>query len=226
MKWLREHGFQTIRLSELVRCLADRRPLPARSVVLTFDDGFESVYTEAFPILARYGFTATVFLVGDSYGGQNDWPGQPALIPRFSLLNWAQIRELAQYGIDFGGHTLTHPRLDRLGPAQLRQEIVTAQARLEEQLGHPVELFAYPYGSYSAAAKALVEQTYCGACSVRLGVVSGHSDRYALERIEAAYLPAPLMLECLRSRPLLSTYLGTRAAARRLAHAAGVHPWQ
>ena len=83
MRLLHEGGFRVISMSDLVSSLQSGEELPGKSVVLTFDDGFESVYTNAFPVLQRYGFPATVFLVADYCGKTNDWPSQPGGIPSF-----------------------------------------------------------------------------------------------------------------------------------------------
>ena len=101
MQWLHDNGIQGISVGSLVRRLQERQPLPERCVGITFDDGFESVYRVAFPILRRYGFSATVFLVTDYCEGLNDWPAQPVGIEYMPLLTWAQVKEMDEYGIEF-----------------------------------------------------------------------------------------------------------------------------
>lgn len=141
MRWLHENGYQVIPLSRLVQYLRNADPLPARSVVITFDDGFETIYTYAFPVLVRYGLPATVFLVAGYCGRQNDWPNRPLTVPHLSLLSWTQIREMDRRGIEFGAHSLSHPRLDRLAPEKAAPEILDSKACIEDRLGHAVELF-------------------------------------------------------------------------------------
>lgn len=217
MRWLYTNRYQVLSLTTVVQALQNHTPLPKRAVVITFDDGFESIYTHAFPILSAYGFPATVFLVGDFCSGYNDWPGQPSFIPRYSLLNWLQIREMAQHGIEFGAHTMRHPRLDRLPFDRSAYEIEMGKVMIENQLGRPVEFFAYPYGCYNGQTKALVSQLYTGACSTQLGVVDLKSDRFALPRVEVLYLNYAYLFSLLKWAPLFTTYLAIRKPLRLLA---------
>lgn len=222
MRWLYESGFRVIRLRDLVRFLRDGDALPARAVAITFDDGFESVYTVAFPILARYGFPATVFLVP---GYREDgWPGQPPSVPRARLLTWSQVREMDRHGIEFGAHTVSHPRLDRLGREEAEHEILGSKTIIEESLGHAVKLFAYPYGRYTEAAKATVRDAFSGGCATRLGPATPRSDRFALERVDAHYVRQPWLFRALSS-PAFSPYLSLRRGLRAVASAVLGRPW-
>ena len=216
MHQLHNSGFHVIPLSLLVQCLRTGTPPPDRSVVITFDDGLESVYTYAFPVLERFGFPATVFLVAGYCGKQNDWPSQPSGSPRLPLMTWSQIRELDRHGIELGAHTFSHPRLDRVPPEELEREILHARTDIEGHLGHAVGLFAYPYGRWNQASEALVRQVYSGACTTRLALVGSESDPLALERVDAYYIQHPLLFRRLAS-PAFSLYLSLRRQARSVA---------
>jgi peptidoglycan/xylan/chitin deacetylase (PgdA/CDA1 family) len=224
MNWLHESGHQVVPLSRLIQHLRHQEPLPERPVVLTFDDGLESVYTRAFPVLARYGFPATIFLVPGYCGGWNDWPSQPSIAPRLPLMTWDQVREMERHGMEFGAHTLTHPRLDRLSPGDGEYEILGSKSSIEENLGHSVEVFAYPYGRYNHTSKEIVQQAFAGACATRLGLVGRGSDPFALERIDAYYVMAPLWVKRLSS-PWFSLYLGLRRPLRTAASAILRREW-
>jgi peptidoglycan/xylan/chitin deacetylase (PgdA/CDA1 family) len=225
MRWLYEHNYQVMPLIRLVGCVRNGDHLPPRSVVITFDDGFESVYTHAYPILATYGFPATTFLVAGYCDGQNDWPNQPPAIPHQSLLTWDQIREMDQNGIEFGAHSISHPFLDRLSLDEMEHEILYSKASIEDQLGHAITLFAYPYGRYTASIKAIVGRKYDGACTTQLGMVGSRSDPLELERIEAHYLTHPSLFRGL-SRAWFPTYLGFRRLLRTAASAVLRRPWK
>lgn len=225
MHWLYENGYRVISLSRLVQYLRDGDPLPARSVVITFDDGFESIYKFAFPVLARYGFPATVFLVAGYCGRQNNWPDQPASVPYRSLLTWAQIREMDCQEIEFGAHSVSHPRLDQLSAEQVSDEIFGSKAHIEDGLGHAVELFAYPYGRYNAAVKAVVRRAFAGACTTRLDVVKRKSDPLALARIDVNYVAHPSLFRQLM-KAWFPLYLGLRRPLRAFASFALRQPWQ
>ena len=146
MQTLHQRGVNVISLGQLVDGLTNGEPLPDRSVVLTFDDGFENVYQLAFPILQQYGFPATVFLVAGYCGKTNHWPSQPSGIPRLPIMTWEQIQEMDRADIEFGAHTHNHPRLDRVSGSELTLEVVNAKIVLEDHLGHQVDHFSYPYG--------------------------------------------------------------------------------
>jgi peptidoglycan/xylan/chitin deacetylase (PgdA/CDA1 family) len=225
MRWLYENDYHVIPLSHLVQHLHRRTSLPARSIVITFDDGFESIYTVAFPILARYGFSATVFLVAGYCGGSNNWPHQPQAILHHPLLTWAQVREMDGQGIEFGAHTMNHPWLDQLTPGEIEYEVLSSKAQIEEQIGHPIDLFAYPYGRYNEEVRTIVGRAYAGACSTRLGMAGPRSDLFALERIEMLYLAHPLLFRQL-SNPSFPLYLLLRRWLRTTAATILKRPWK
>ena len=211
---LHQSGFHSVGLLEAAACLRNGDPLPERACVVTFDDGYRSVYEEAFPVLQRYGIAATVFL---TVGGQRDGhPGQrlPALEQR-SMLAWNEIREMQRAGIHFGAHTLTHPDLTRLAPEALEREVVDSKNAIEDALGSSVDSFAYPYGRYDARSRKLVRRHFLCACSDRLGFAGPRSDVYALERIDAYYLRSTAGLAAMSSR-WFPWYIKARALPREL----------
>jgi peptidoglycan/xylan/chitin deacetylase (PgdA/CDA1 family) len=136
---LARNGYKTISLGEAVRKLQANTQTTEKLVALTFDDGFEDFYTEAFPILSALGYTATVFLP-TAYIGNT-----PRKFNGTTCLTWSQVRELQQAGIGFGSHTVTHPQLRAVGPDQLRDELQHSKWRIEEAVGKRVESFSYPY---------------------------------------------------------------------------------
>lgn len=225
MRWLHEQRYRVLPLSELVERLRERKPFPARSVVITFDDGFESVYTAAYPVLARYGFAATVFLVPAYCGQSNTWPGQPRSIPEQPLLSWSQIHEMDRHGIEFGAHSFSHRRLDQLPLAESAREILDSKSYLEDRLGHTVELFSYPYGRYNKAAQSIVEKAFGGACSSQPGLVQHSSDPLALARVDIQYILHPRLFG-LMSNPLFATYVKLRRVLRAAASLMLRRPWQ
>jgi peptidoglycan/xylan/chitin deacetylase (PgdA/CDA1 family) len=131
-------------------------------VVLTFDDGYADFHAHALPVLGKYGFVATVFVVSERIGGWNDWDAGVA--PRADLMDITQLREVLAAGIRIGSHSATHPRLARLAAADLRREIAGSRRTLEDRLGVAVDAFCYPYGDCSAPARdAVVEAGYTAA---------------------------------------------------------------
>jgi peptidoglycan/xylan/chitin deacetylase (PgdA/CDA1 family) len=139
MAHLHNHGYSTYSLAQALDCLRAGTQTATKPVVITFDDGYSDLYRYAFPTLSRYGFSATVFLptayIGDS----------PLQFKRRDCLTWAEVRELNNYGILFGSHTVTHPWLRELSAAAVNEEIVSSKKTIEEKLGCAVESFAYPF---------------------------------------------------------------------------------
>jgi peptidoglycan/xylan/chitin deacetylase (PgdA/CDA1 family) len=196
MRRLHESGCRTLSLLDAVDCVYGRRAFPARSFVVTFDDGYRTVYDEAFPLLQRYGLSATVFLTvgrgtGRPAGRLPSLEGRP-------MLSWQEIREMQSAGIVFGAHTCTHPDLTRLPVQQVEREVLDSKAIIEDALGTSVSSFAYPYGRSDRRVADVVRPHFVCACSDRLGLITGRSDPYALERVDAYYL---------RRRPLFALML-------------------
>jgi peptidoglycan/xylan/chitin deacetylase (PgdA/CDA1 family) len=172
MSYLHRHGFHAITPDQLYAYLHDGSELPAKPVLITFDDGYRNTYTNAYPILEKYGYTATVFLITD-FVGNNAW-----------YLDWHQIKEMQHNGIIFGSHTLNHIPLVELSPKKALFELEKSKAGIEWRLGVPVKYFAYPEGAYTAKICRLVKQAgYSAAFSVNFGRATKNSNLYALERI-------------------------------------------
>lgn len=215
MHRLSETGYHSWPLSRLVDAMNQGEPFPEKTLVLTFDDGYKNVYTEAFPVLKRYGFSATVFLVTEYCGKDNDWPGHAPSIERRPLLSWSEIKEMHQGAIEFGAHTSSHPDLTKVPITEAEHEIIESKTRIRDHLGVSVHTFAYPYGKYNSRVKEVVRKHFRAACSVQLGRVKTSCDPYALRRVDMYYLSNPKLLRCL-STTALDCYLGARQTIRGL----------
>jgi peptidoglycan/xylan/chitin deacetylase (PgdA/CDA1 family) len=151
-------GWSATTLAEYVE--RRNRTVENRSVVLTFDDGFEDVHTEVLPLLAARGMKATVFPIAAQIGGA--WHGDVFGGTRHASKQ--QLREMADLGIEIGSHTLTHADLTMLGDAALRRELRESKRILEDAVGGPVTSLSFPYGSFDARVwRHAVEAGYrCG----------------------------------------------------------------
>jgi peptidoglycan/xylan/chitin deacetylase (PgdA/CDA1 family) len=216
VRWLKEHGYCSIKLADLARAIREKQVLPEKSILLTFDDGFETCYTQAAPILVEHGFTATIFLVSGYCGQKNDWPGQPAAIPRWPLMTWEQVQALDRMGFEFGAHTHHHTRLDLMKKTALESEIILSKTQIEDQLGHSVDTFCYPYGRYTSQVKEMVQANFLASCSTRLGLASLASDPYEVERIEILYLEPAFIYQGI-DQPWFPGYLNFRKTLRSVA---------
>jgi peptidoglycan/xylan/chitin deacetylase (PgdA/CDA1 family) len=182
MTLLKRLGYQVISLEEYLVCLRESRLPPECALVITIDDGYQDNYLLAYPVLRRYGFTATIFLV--SGGGRNNWDEEGPLAGR-PVMTTSQIHELQRAGISFGAHTRTHPSLPEISTEQAWDEISGVKTDLERELGAPVLTFAYPYGKDNGAIQTQAEQAgYLGACGVRRGLNTPAAPPFALYRTE------------------------------------------
>lgn len=180
IKYLREAGYYSVSLEEWRIAMEAGRPLPGLAVLLTFDDGYMNFSQFAWPILKKYGFTATVFLVAGYIGDSNRWD-EAFGIPS-PLLGWNEIRALAEEGVEFGSHSFTHPRLTSLAPEEIVREAARSRTVLAEKLGKSIYSFAYPYGDEDGIVRHLI-----GAC----GYTSGLSTRQGLSRLYDPLLALP-----------------------------------
>ena len=214
---LHENGYRALSLMKAVDCLHQGRPFPNRSIVITFDDGYQSVYDEALPVLRDYGMCATVFLTVGKTGVVEFASRLPSLSGR-SMLSWHEIREMAKIGISFGAHTLTHPDLTRLPINRVEAEICHSKAFIEDALGSPVTCFAYPYGRCDQRSREIVRQHFACACSDKLGLTTRNSDCYALERVDAYYLRTDRLFDVMLTR-LFPWYIAARSIPRQIRRA-------
>jgi len=181
MAFFKRHGYRVIRLTDLVMKLEKGEPIALKTIVLTFDDGYEDNYTNVFPILKEYGFPATIFVVTDFIGREAPAYGQTA---RF--LSVAMMKEMAASGlVDFGSHSASHVNLADAGgdPQVMQREVGASRRFLEGLLGRPVSLFCYPFGGHSQVVRRHVRDAgYAAAVTTnpRRGYV--HDDLFALKR--------------------------------------------
>ena len=138
MRWLRQAGYRTISLCELMNGFETTQDL-SKTVVLTFDDGYQDFYTDAFPILKQCGFTATVFLATDRIRDES------VRVEGADYLTWNEVRELQTEGMTFGSHSVTHADLRSLGPEQIDYELGYSKESIEQRIGAQVESFSYPF---------------------------------------------------------------------------------
>ena len=214
MRILRELGVSVVPLADVRRAL-DGFATPKNLVAITFDDGFRSVYEYGLPVLQRYGFTATVFLVTDYCGKTNSWLGQPQNITRRPLLAWAEIKEMDQAGIIFGSHTRTHPDLRTVTRRDAEEEMIASKQLIEDATGRPVDTMAYPYGAYDNRLKSLAQVHFSVACTTKLDFVRAGDEPLALNRLDTYYLRNLMLFRGLFSREL-NTYLHFRRGIRNL----------
>lgn len=194
MLCLAEIGWQGISLREAVAYHKSNASWPRRSVVLTFDDGYENFYDGALPVLLKHGFSATVFVVSGHMSGTNDWEAPRPGLGRLPILSWQQAAEISAAGIEIGSHTRTHPNLRRMSFEAMEREIRISKTEIEDHIECEVESFAYPFGSFNRRSMDIVRRRFRAACTTLLRRAA--SDRFhALPRIDMYYVRSPRILE-------------------------------
>lgn len=171
MAWLAAHGYTAVSLTDLLGHLTAGKGLPAKPIVITFDDGYEDNYLTALPIMEKHGMKATVFVITDSVG-------------QAPYMDWDQIRAMRRRGTEIGSHTLAHRVLTDLPLAERLHDARASREALEWQLNTRIRFFAYPFGRFDAATADAVRQAgYLGACSTLTGLNKPGDDVYGLKRI-------------------------------------------
>lgn len=174
-------GFESVALPEAVR-----RP-EVRPIILTIDDGFRSVVDYALPLLVKHGYQATLYLVADRLGGENDWEQAEGEMAA-PIMTPSEVKEWLAAGQRIGSHTCTHPWLTRIPLSQAREEIEASRKKLEDTFGIEVTDFCYPYGDWNVMVRDMAQAAgYATATTTDFGVNNGESDLFALRRITARH---------------------------------------
>ncbi len=170
MEFLKVHRYEVISLLEFLDGLKNHKSFSFKTVVITFDDGNLDNIENAFPVLKKMHFPATIFMITDNIN-QPGW------------LSEEDLRILDQSGISIGSHTVHHAYLPDLEPDQITFELRESKRRLEEVLGHPVKLLCYPAGGFNPDVKMLAQKLeYSGAVTTNRGKTP--LDPYALRRVK------------------------------------------
>jgi len=208
---LHDQGFTSVRGTDLARARAGHGVLPARPVVLTFDDGYRDFHEVALPVLQRYGFVATVFVTTGWIEEGGAGPGGPA-----RMLSWSQLAELVAAGMEVGAHTRSHPQLDQIPAERASQELAASKDELEQRLGGPVPGMAYPFGYSSGRVRRQARQVgYDYAFAVGDAMVGEGADPMALPRLTVRRsLRLPTFSRIVWGDGLGRTFVAHRAATK------------
>ncbi|MGL4510282.1 polysaccharide deacetylase family protein [Cetobacterium sp.] len=185
MKYLKKKGYETVTFKDLLNNRYKQRfDKDKKWIMLTFDDGYKDNYENAFPILKKYQFKGIIYVLdGIEY---NKWdvdnPGNPE--KRFTLMNQEELLEMQNYGIEFGGHTSTHPRLADLSIENVKSEIINSKSNIEKIIGRELLSFAYPYGSLNEEVKRIPREAgYKFAVATDSGSIVFSDDLFEIRRI-------------------------------------------
>ena len=183
MAYIKRKGFNFYTASELIEHYLEHGNFPPKAVALTFDDGWKDSYTNAFPIIKELGIKATIFLVPACVGQVSDKVVGAGEKPR-EHMSREDIFEMAQYGIEFGSHSVNHKHLDKISPDEAKFEVEESKKQLEDLLQKPCKTFCDPAGFFTEEVKEIVKNAgYIAAFSGEYGPRE-RLDLYALNRIE------------------------------------------
>lgn len=171
LQYIKSSGYTTLTISELNGYILNNTPIPEKSIVITFDDGYKDNYTNAFPILKELNMKATIFVI-------------TSVIDDGYYLSKEEIKELSDYGIDIQSHTSKHLHLDTLSFNEQLEELKTSKEVLEGITNKPIISVAYPYGDFNEdTLKASIEAGYSLGFSTNRGFSKPNTSRMALNRI-------------------------------------------
>ncbi len=190
LKNFKEANYQMYFVREIPDILSGQIKTSTRSAALTFDDGYEDFYTNAFPLLKKYQTKATLYIVANFVG-------------RRGFLNEMEIKELLTSGlVEIGSHTFDHAYLKRANPAYARRQIVDSKKKLEDEFGVQIKTFAYPYGAFDNSALDLVKQaSYSAAVAVISGTIQSEGNIFFLSRLRPGFLAGPKMIGVMENFP-------------------------
>lgn len=184
-------------------------------ICITFDDGMESVYTHALPVIKDYKIPAHLFLTTNSIAGKSDWSGQASSCLQYKMMNWQQVEACHAEGITIEAHTQSHPKLNRINAQQLEEECVGCDDLIEQRLGQKPDYFAYPFGIYDETAKEFAKSRYRASVTTFLGPLKGKQDLALLPRLDSYYLQ-PTWLHTHIDHPITEAYLMSRSLVRSI----------
>jgi peptidoglycan/xylan/chitin deacetylase (PgdA/CDA1 family) len=170
---LKKEGYQSITLNDLALHLTMGKPLPRKPIILTFDDGYSDAYTGAFPLLKRFGFVGTFFLVTSPINAGNpDW------------LTWAQVEEMHASGMRFEPHSFDHPDMRNRDFDFLVFQVLASKEAVEDRTGEASRFFAYPSGRYDQfVIDVLRSADFWGGVLTAQGATHSAEDLFTLHRV-------------------------------------------
>lgn len=184
LSWLRSEGYEVLGLRAGLEKFNCAQSADAKIAVITFDDGYRNFFTAALPALQQYHCGATVYLPTAFIGKTSQ------VFKGRACMTWDEVREAQQAGIEFGSHTVNHPKLYELNLPQLRAELQDSKATLEGELGRQVHSFAYPYAFPSADrafikvfVETLRETGYASNVTTKIGHAEKTDDPFTLKRL-------------------------------------------
>ncbi len=169
---IREGGYRVVPLRDLVTAIRDKKRIEDKTIAITVDDAFLSVYREGWPRLKKAGIPFTLFIATDAIDKRTG-----------GYMSWDQIRELRDAGVTIGSQTALHPHMPVLSRERLKEELEKSSRRFREELGSTPDMIAYPYGEYSLAVGEVAREAgFIAGFGQHSGVVNPSSDFFYMPR--------------------------------------------
>lgn len=176
LEYLKAEGYTTISIRDFLRAKKGLQELPAKPIILTFDDGYESNYTELLPILEKYNVKATIFMVTNEIGNKG-------------FMNWSQLKDIQRRGVEIGSHTANHLPITGMNIDKARDEVLLSKLIMEWNGMDTIYTFSYPNGKYNdEILNVLKEEEYLAAVTGDAGLNTVDTNPYLLQRIN---IPKP-----------------------------------
>jgi peptidoglycan/xylan/chitin deacetylase (PgdA/CDA1 family) len=162
---LKSYGYQTITFADLLNHLDKGKPLPAKPIIITSDDGYQNTYAYAFPILKKYGYKMTIFLITSYIGNdegsrrQNEFDFDAEGVPHRPMLTWPEVRAMSKYGIEFQSHTWSHGIITNMPIEQSEKELSQSKHDIEVNVGKPCFTVAWSHGIFNGEILSLLPKT-------------------------------------------------------------------
>lgn len=186
LDYLKEHNYNVVKLSKLVSLVLQKKPIPPKTVCITVDDAYKSVYTNAYPMMKKRGFNFSVFVSTKAIDNCSK-----------SYMSWEQMIRMKENGVEFANHSLTHPYIlqkkdqtKQEWEKRFSDEVLKAQIRLQEELGadtnSDIKLYSYPFGEYDSQTIELLKKLGYFGVTQTSGAFSKDSDLMRIYRYPMA----------------------------------------
>lgn len=215
LQYLKKHGYTTISLQDLHHHFTLKSPLPAKPILLTFDDGYEDNLVNALPLLKKYDMIATVCVISNWIGQENNWEHYKNK-PSCRTMDLEQLQEWLKQGMSICAHTANHPFLSKLNDAEISHELISCKKFLEEQLHIPIDFLCYPYGDFDDRVKVLAKQAgYKAGLAIFKDTNFWKRDLFSLKRVVISSRQ-PLWEFALKVSSLHMVFIGMRILEYRI----------
>jgi peptidoglycan/xylan/chitin deacetylase (PgdA/CDA1 family) len=176
IKFINKLGFKSVNLNELDK-------LESKNIIITFDDGYENVHKFALPILNKYKFKATSFIITNKIDHYNDWDNSKLKHSKTKHANKEQIAEWISNGFEIGSHTTEHQNLTMLDKENKKKAINDPIIFFKEEFNYDIKSFCYPYGAYDYDCLDIVKENYKYAVTTKRGRYNPKINNFQIPRV-------------------------------------------